>query len=47
MWEYKRVEYFEGVVDLDSYGREGWELVGVEPGNWKRNAIYVFKRKRK
>ncbi|MDE2106623.1 MAG: hypothetical protein KGL39_55925 [Patescibacteria group bacterium] len=46
MWEYLRVEYFD-FVDLDSYGQDGWELVGIEPGTWKSNPVYVFKRKLK
>lgn len=47
MWEYKRVEFFDGITNLNSYGRNGWELVGVESPTWKTNAIYVFKRQRK
>lgn len=47
MWEYLRVEVFGGITDIDGYGRDGWELVGIEPATWKTNAIYVFKRQRK
>jgi hypothetical protein len=49
-WEYKREieREFDVYLDLDSFGKEGWELVSVFPiGTHSTQFVYFFKRELK
>ena len=34
-------------IDLNDFGKEGWELITVNEhlGSWKTEALFIFKRK--
>lgn len=47
-WEYAtrmvRWNNADEALDLDDYGKDGWELAGVYP--WNESAVYTFKRRK-
>ena len=52
-WEYLVYPTDRGInlmdlrIDLNDFGKEGWELITVNEhlGSWKTEALFIFKRK--
>jgi hypothetical protein len=43
-WEYKLVEGWQTIDQLQTLGSEGWELVSTEVGVGNHNMAFYFKR---
>lgn len=44
-WEYKFIASTTG-AELNALGKDGWELVAIEPRNGNNGTTYYFKRPR-